>query len=61
MTKKQYQRPFSQTVSLQPEGLIAASGGGTTSIPIKPDENVDESDKSPASSFGTSTGWSGEE
>lgn len=61
MKKKHYERPLSQGVSLHPEGLIATSGGnGTTSLPIKPNENVDNSDKSPSQLFGT-TGWGGEE
>ena len=62
MKKKHYERPHSQGVSLHPEGLIATSGGnGTTSLPVKPNENVDDSDKSPSQLFGTTTGWSGEE
>lgn len=61
MKKKHYERPLSQGVSLHPEGLIATSGGnGTTSVPIKPNENVDDSDKSPSQLFGT-TGWDNEE
>ncbi len=61
MKKKHYERPHSQGVSLHPEGLIATSGGnGTTSLPVKPNENVDDSDKSPSQLFGT-TGWGGEE
>lgn len=61
MKKKHYERPLSQGVSLHPEGLIATSGGnGTTSLPIKPNENVDDSDKSPSQLFGT-TGWGNEE
>ncbi len=61
MKKKHYERPLSQGVSLHPEGLIATSGGnGTTSVPIKPNENVDDSDKSPSQLFGT-TGWGNEE
>lgn len=61
MKKKHYERPLSQGVSLHPEGLIATSGGnGTTSLPIKPNENVDDSDKSPSRLFGT-TGWGNEE
>lgn len=61
MKKKHYERPHSQGVSLHPEGLIATSGGnGTTSVPIKPNENVDDSDKSPSQLFGT-TGWGNEE
>mgnify|MGYP004470895605 FL=1 len=61
MKKKHYERPHSQGVSLHPEGLIATSGGnGTTSLPIKPNENVDDSDKSPSQLFGT-TGWGNEE
>lgn len=61
MKKKHYERPLSQDVSLHPEGLIATSGGnGTTSLPIKPNENVDDSDKSPSQLFGT-TGWGNEE
>ncbi len=62
MKKKHYERPHSQGVSLHPEGLIATSGGnGTTSLPIKPNENVDDSDKSPSQLFGTTTGWGGED
>ncbi len=62
MKKKHYERPLSQGVSLHPEGLIATSGGnGTTSLPVKPNENVDDSDKSPSQLFGTATGWGGEE
>lgn len=62
MKKKHYERPLSQDVSLHPEGLIATSGGnGTTSLPIKPNENPDDSDKSPSQLFGTTTGWGGEE
>lgn len=62
MKKKHYERPLSQGVSLHPEGLIATSGGnGTTSLPIKSNENVDDSDKSPSQLFGTTTGWGGEE
>ncbi len=61
MKKKHYERPHSQGVSLHPEGLIATSGGnGTTSLPVKPNENVDDSDKSPSQLFGT-TGWGNEE
>lgn len=61
MKKKHYERPLSQGVSLHTEGLIATSGGnGTTSLPIKPNENVDDSDKSPSQLFGT-TGWGNEE
>lgn len=61
MEKKHYERPLSQGVSLHPEGLIATSGGnGTTSLPVKPNENVDDSDKSPSQLFGT-TGWGNEE
>ena len=61
MKKKHYERPHSQGVSLHPEGLIATSGGnGTTSLPVKPNENVDASDKSPSQLFGT-TGWGNEE
>lgn len=62
MKKKHYERPLSQGVSLHPEGLIATSGGnGTTSLPINPGGDVDESDKSPSQLFGTTTGWGGEE
>ena len=62
MKKKHYERPHSQGVSLHPEGLIATSGGnGTTSLPIKPNENVDDSEKSPSQLFGTTTGWGGED
>lgn len=62
MKKKHYERPHSQGVSLHPEGLIATSGGnGTTSLPIKPNENVDDSDKSSSQLFGTTTGWGNEE
>lgn len=62
MKKKHYERPHSQGVFLHPEGLIATSGGnGTTSLPIDPDENVDDSDKSPSQLFGTTTGWGGED
>lgn len=62
MKKKHYERPHSQGVSLHPEGLIATSGGnGTTSLPVKPNENVDDSDKSSSQLFGTTTGWGGEE
>lgn len=62
MKKKHYKRPLSQGVSLHPEGLIATSGGnGTTSLPINPDVDVDDSDKSPSQLFGTTTGWGGEE
>lgn len=62
MKKKHYERPHSQGVSLHPEGLIATSGGnGTTSLPIKPNENPDDSDKSPSQLFGTATGWGGED
>ena len=54
MKKKHYERPLSQGVSLHPEGLIATSGGnGTTSLPINPDVDVDDSDKSPSQLFGT--------
>lgn len=61
MKKKHYERPHLQGVSLHPEGLIATSGGnGTTSLPVKPNENVDDSDKSPSQLFGT-TGWGNEE
>lgn len=61
MKKKHYERPHSQGVFLHTEGLIATSGGnGTTSLPIKPNENVDDSDKSPSQLFGT-TGWGNEE
>ena len=61
MKKKHYERPLSQGVSLHTEGLIATSGGnGTTSLPVKPNENVDDSDKSPSQLFGT-TGWGNEE
>ena len=61
MKKKHYERPHSHGVSLHTEGLIATSGGnGTTSLPIKPDVDVDDSDKSPSQLFGT-TGWSNEE
>ena len=49
MKKKHYERPHSQGVFLHPEGLIATSGGnGTTSLPIDPDVDVDNSDKSPS-------------
>lgn len=62
MKKKHYERPHSQGVYLHPEGLIATSGGnGTTSLPIKPNENPDDSDKSPSQLFGTATGWGGED
>lgn len=62
MKKKYYERPLSQGVSLHPESLIATSGGnGTTSLPINPDVDVDDSDKSPSQLFGTTTGWGGEE
>ena len=62
MKKKHYERPLSQGVSLHPEGLIATSGGnGTTSLPVKPNENVDDSDKSSSQLFGTTTGWGNEE
>lgn len=62
MKKKHYERPHSQGVSLHPEGLIATSGGnGTASLPVKPNENVDDFDKSPSQLFGTTTGWGGEE
>lgn len=62
MKKKHYERPHSQGVFLHPEGLIATSGGnGTASLPVKPNENVDDSDKSPSQLFGTTTGWDGEE
>lgn len=62
MKKKHYERPHSQGVSLHPEGLIATSGGnGTTSLPVKPNENVDDSEKSPSQLFGTTTGWGGED
>lgn len=62
MKKKHYERPHSQGVSLHPEGLIATSGGnGTTSLPVKPNENVDDSDKSSSQLFGTTTGWGNEE
>lgn len=62
MKKKHYERPHSQGVSLHTEGLIATSGGdnGTTSLPINPDVDVDDSDKSPSQLFGT-TGWGNEE
>lgn len=61
MKKKHYERPHSQGVFLHTEGLIATSGGnGTTSLPVKPNENVDDSDKSPSQLFGT-TGWGNEE
>lgn len=61
MKKKHYERPLSQGVSLHPEGLIATSdGNGTTSLPINPDVDVDDSDKSPSQLFGT-TGWGNEE
>ena len=44
MKKKHYERPHSQGVFLHPEGLIATSGGnGTTSLPIDPDVDVDNS------------------
>lgn len=62
MKKKHYERPHSQGVSLHPEGLIATSGGnGTTSLPVKPNENVDDSDKSPSQLFGSTTGWGNED
>lgn len=62
MKKKHYERPRSQGVSLHTEGLIATSGGnGTTSLPIDPDVDVDNSDKSPSQLFGTTTGWGSEE
>lgn len=62
MKKKHYERPHSQGVYLHPEGLIATSGGnGTTSLPVKPNENVDDSDKSSSQLFGTTTGWGNEE
>ncbi len=62
MKKKHYERPHSQGVFLHTEGLIATSGGnGTTSLPVKPNENVDDSDKSPSQLFGTTTGWGNEE
>lgn len=62
MKKKHYERPHSQGVSLHPEGLIATSGGnGTTSLPINPDVDVDNSDKSPSQLFGTTTGWGSED
>lgn len=62
MKKKHYERPLSQGVSLHTEGLIATSGGnGTTSLPVKPDGDVDKSDKSPSQLFGTTTGWGNEE
>lgn len=62
MKKKHYERPHSQGVFLYTEGLIATSGGnGTTSLPINPDVDVDDSDKSPSQLFGTTTGWGGEE
>lgn len=62
MKKKHYERPHSQGVFLHPEGLIATSGGnGTTSLPINPNENVDDSDRSPSQLFGTATGWGNEE
>lgn len=62
MKKKHYERPLSQGVSLHTEGLIATSdGNGTTSLPINPDVDVDDSDKSPSQLFGTTTGWGGED
>lgn len=62
MKKKHYERPLSQGVFLHPEGLIATSGGnGTANLPVNPDENSDDSDKSPSQLFGTTTGWGGEE
>lgn len=62
MKKKHYERPHSQGVSLHPEGLIATSGGnGTTSLPVKPDVDVDNSDKSPSQLFGPTTGWGSED
>lgn len=62
MKKKHYERPHSQGVFLHPEGLIATSGGnGTTLHPVNPDENADDSDKSPSQLFGTTTGWGNEE
>lgn len=62
MKKKHYECPHSQGVFLHTEGLIAISGGnGTTSLPINPDVDVDDSDKSPSQLFGTTTGWGGEE
>lgn len=62
MKKKHYERPHSQGVFLHTEGLIATSGGnGTTSLPVKPNENVDDSDKSPSQLFGTITGWGSED
>ena len=61
MKKKHYERPLSQGVYLHPEGLIATSGGnGTTSIPVNPDVDVDNSDKSPSHLVGTTTGWGSE-
>lgn len=62
MKKKHYERPLSQGVFLHTEGVIATSGGdeGTPSLPVKPNENVDDSDKSPSQLFGT-TGWGNEE
>ena len=62
MKKKHYERPHSQGVFLHPEGLIATSGGnGTANLLIKPNENPDDSDKSPSQLFGTTTGWGNEE
>lgn len=62
MKKKHYERPLSQGVSLHTEGLIATSGGnGTTSLPINPDVDVDNSDKSPSQLFGPTTGWGSED
>lgn len=61
MKKKHYERPLSQGVFLHTEGLIATSGGnGTASLPVNPDVDVDDSDKSPSQLFGT-TGWGNEE
>lgn len=61
MKKKHYERPHSQGVFLHTEGLIATSGGnGTASLPVNPDVDVDDSDKSPSQLFGT-TGWGNEE
>ena len=61
MKKKHYERPHSQGVFLHTEGLIAISGGnGTTSLPIDPDVDVDNSDKSPSQLFGTTTEWGSE-
>lgn len=61
MKKKHYECPHSQGVFLHPEGLIATSGGnGTASLPVNPDVDVDDSDKSSSQLFGT-TGWGNEE